>query len=595
MSSVKESVIERLASVPQKPGVYTFKSTKERVIYVGKAKNLRNRLKSYFRGLDIRKTAMMGGVKNFSFIVTANELEAFVLEANLIKQYKPKFNIVLRDDKNYPYIKLRLKEEWPTLEVVRKIKKDGSLYFGPYVPSGSMWTALSFIRRNFNIRPCRYKLDKPMRPCIQYQMGRCPAPCAGYISRQEYMKAVDEVTLFLKGERKELIKGLERKMQVLSDEMRYEDAGRIRDRLNSLKRVWESQKVVSPELGDMDVIGSYTENKDSVFQVFFIRNGVMLGSRDFYLRHVSKMPPKKLYHSFLQGFYSKELLIPPLIVVGIKPEGQMPLLRWLSQKRGGKVKIVLTKKGRRLELLKMAEENARLKLKSKKGSVTVLEELTKKLGIKSVPHSIGAFDVSTVSGTDSVGAFVYWSDGYFNKDMYRHLKIKTVLGIDDCAMVEETVRRVFLKDMESRSIGIQLPDLIVIDGGKGQLDAAYQALGVNAKDTALLAVAKNPDRAFTLLSETPLDLEDKTPSSLLLKRIRDEAHRFAVSFHRRLRSKRLMESSLEKVKGIGKKRRLSLLRHFGSIDAIRRADIEEILKVPGMNRKVAQAVKEGFR
>lgn len=585
--SIKKPILERLTSIPKQTGVYIFKGPKERVLYVGKAKNLKDRLRSYFvAGLGIRKTAMLRDIRDFSFIVTANELEALVLEANLIKQYKPRFNIILRDDKNYPYIKLRINEEWPTLEVVRKIKKDGSLYFGPYVPSGSMWSALSFIRRNFNIRPCKYKLDKPMRPCIQYQMGRCPGPCAGYISRQDYMKAVDEVVLFLKGERKELFEGLERKMQRLSGEMRYEDAGRIRDRINALKRVWEAQKVISPELEDLDVIGSYMENKDLVFQVFFIRNGVMIGSRDFYLRHVSEMSLKGLYHGFLQMFYSKELIPSPEIVVGVKPEAQRALLKWLTERRGGKVKIVLPDEGKRLELVKMAEENARLKLKSKKGRGTVLEELTKKLGIKKAPHSIGAFDVSTVSGSDSVGAFVYWSDGQFNKDMYRHLKIKTVSGVDDYKMMHETVGRLLDE--------IELPDLIVIDGGKGQLDAAHRALGVSAKDIALVAVAKKPDRAFTLLSERPIDLEDKTPSSFLLKRLRDEAHRFAVSFHRKLRSKRLMESSLEKIEGIGKKRRLSLLRHFGSISAIRKADIEELLKVPGMNRKVAQTLKEAF-
>jgi excinuclease ABC subunit C len=578
---------EKLSSVPQKPGVYILKGPKERILYVGKAKNLRNRLQSYFQKssqLDIRKSSMIRNVQDFSFIVTDNELEALALEANLIKQYKPRFNVILRDDKNYPYIRLTINDEWPRLEVVRRIKKDGSMYFGPYVPAGSMWEALAFIRRNFNIRPCKYKLDKPMRPCIQYQMGRCPAPCAGYVSRKDYMKAVDEVILFLKGQNRQLLDELQRKMQKFSDELRYEEAAKIRDRINALKRAWESQRVISPELGDIDVVGFYTEGKDAVFQVFFIRNGIMIGAKDFYLRDIAGMPLNELMHSFLEMFYAKEIIPPEEIVTGVKPDGLRSLTAWLRQRRSSKIKITVPSEGKRLELLRMAEENARVLYRSRKsgGVEATLEELKQRLSLKALPHSIGAFDVSSISGSEAVGAFVCWADGAFRKDMYRHLKIKTVTGVDDYAMMEETVKRV-LKDIE-------LPELIIIDGGKGHLEAAKKAIGGLKLD--VVAVAKRPDRAFISASDEPIWLEDHRASSLLLRKIRDEVHRFAISFHKKLRKKKLMESPLEKIPGVGKKRRLSLLKHFGSIDAIRDAEVEELAKVPGMNRKVAEAVKK---
>ncbi|MGD8352462.1 MAG: excinuclease ABC subunit UvrC, partial [Nitrospirota bacterium] len=292
---------EKVSSSPRKPGVYIFTGPGERVLYVGKAKNLRSRISSYFQkagDLDPRKQAMVRDIKDLNYIVTDNELEALALEANLIKQYKPRFNVILRDDKSYPYLKLTVNEEWPRLEVVRKVRRDGAMYFGPYVPSSSMREALDFIRRNFGVRPCRYRLDRPMRPCIQYQMGRCPAPCApGKISREDYMREVQDVVMFLKGKKRDLLDELRAKMARYSGEERYEDAARIRDRMEALGRAWESQKVISPELGDLDVIGCHT-NGDAAFQVFFVRNGVMVGAREFYLRDAGVISPGELYHSF---------------------------------------------------------------------------------------------------------------------------------------------------------------------------------------------------------------------------------------------------------------------------------------------------------
>ncbi|OGW20976.1 MAG: excinuclease ABC subunit C [Nitrospirae bacterium GWC2_46_6] len=585
-------MLPELSNTPLKPGVYIFKDRKERILYIGKAKNLRNRLRSYFQksaDLDQRKAAMVKMVKDFSYIVTDNELEALILEANLIKQHKPKFNIILRDDKNYPYIRITIKEEWPRIEVIRRIQKDGNLYFGPYVPAQAMWEALSFIRKNFLIRTCRYALDKPMRPCVQYQMKRCPAPCAGLISRKEYMKIIKEVILFLKGEKKELAAKLEDTMQRLSDEMKFEEAAMIRDRIIRLRKAFELQKVVSPELGDIDVIGYYREGDNLAFNILFVRGGVLIGAKDFFLDKIIASDESEIMHGFIEIFYAKEIIPPEIILVNAMPDDAKALKKWLKNRRGAKIAIEAPKDGKKLELLNMANENARLHFhqKNKPAKDDILPLIKNILHLKIVPKSIGAFDVSTIQGSESVGAFIYWEADGFNKDMYRHLRIKGVQGVDDYAMMHEIVGRVLSKEH-------LVPDLVVIDGGKGQLEVARSVMDDLGINTELISIAKKPDRAFLLNGEI-VDLEDRSKESLLLKKIRDEVHRFAISFHRKLRDKRLMESPLEKIPGIGKKRRLELLRHFGSIENIRKASADDIAKIKGFNRKVAEMVVEGVR
>jgi excinuclease ABC subunit C len=588
----------KLSAVPSNPGVYIFKDVRQKILYVGKAKKLRNRIKSYFRkssGLDIRKEAMMKEVKDVAYIVTGNELEAFVLEANLIKQYKPRFNVVLRDDKNYPYLKLTLNEEWPGLEVVRKIKKDGALYFGPYVPAGSMWETLAFIRRNFHIRDCRFSFDKTMRPCIQHQMGRCLAPCAGYVSSEEYLKLIDEVRLFLRGERKGLISGLEKTMLKLSEETRFEEAAKIRDRIRAIEKAWESQKIISPELGDIDVIGFYREGGEASFKLFFIRNGIMIGSRDLFLRNVGEVPDKELIRTFITQFYAKEIIPPAEIITPLLPEESKSLETWLRQRRGGKVMILSPRSGKKKELAGMASENAVFAYRDRKEVNTgeLLGELKGRLGLKKSPEDIGAFDISNISGNEAVGAFVYWSEGAFKKDRYRRLKIKTVQGIDDYSMMAEIIERI-INNLEG-----DLPDLLVIDGGKGHLETARKVIndhsGLLKKIPDLISIAKDPDRAYLTTSDDPVNLEDRKQSSLLLKGIRDEAHRFAIGYHRKLRDKRLLESPLERIHGIGKKRRLELLRVFDNIDDVKKATVDRISGLKGFNRKIAENLLRDLR
>ncbi|MGC2062495.1 MAG: excinuclease ABC subunit UvrC [Thermodesulfovibrionales bacterium] len=606
-------MLERLTDIPDKPGVYIFKDANNAVLYVGKAKGLRSRVRSYFQkasSLDERKTAMVRLVKDFEYTVTGNELEAFVLEANLIKQYRPRYNILLRDDKSYPYLKLTLKEEWPRIEVVRRIKKDGARYYGPYVPAGDMWNILSFIRKTFRIPTCKYSFEKRLRPCIQHQIKRCAAPCDGRVDHEEYMRMIHEIRLLLEGKNRNLLDSLEKRMQYFSDELRFEEAAVLRDRISAIQKISESQKVVAPELGDMDVIGLTREGERSAFKLFFIRNGIMTGYRQFVLDHTSGETDQGLMKSFIEQFYAKEIIPPRSIVCSTLPEDQEILMAWLSEKRDGRVSIFLPERGIKKELVTMAVENASMLLKTGHGQdkAGLEKEIAELLGLLYPPVDIGAFDVSNISGSEPVAAFVYWKDGGFSKEGYRHIRMDAVKGPDDYAMMREMVMRTFEKQVqgpegrgqegdkvradENRNVAV--PDLIIIDGGRGQLEAAMQALTEIGMKTNIIGIAKDPDRAFIPGRSAPVGLEDGRRGQLLLKRIRDEVHRFAISYHKKLRARRMLESPLEKIPGIGRKRRLELLRHFGSMEGIRRATAEEIAGIKGFNRTVAERLMESL-
>lgn len=589
------SVEVDLNIIPEKPGVYILKGQGDRVLYIGKAKNLKSRIKSYFQRTvpDQKKEALSRLIIDIDYIITKNEVEALILEASLIKQFKPRFNVLLRDDKNYPYLRLTVSDEWPRIEVARRIIKDGSLYFGPYVPSSKMWEALSFIRKNFLLRTCKYDLSRKIRPCIQYQMGRCLGPCKGNISHEEYRKVVEEVRLFLSGQRRELLSDLEKRMNLLSSEMRFEEAAILRDRINTLSSLWELQRVVAPEIGDIDVIAYFKDNIDVLFMVFFIRNGIITGTRHFFLKKIESLLEEELLHSFIEMFYSKEIIPPDEIIVQKVPEEKDNLEKWLSEKKGSVVRITIPVDGKRIAAMKMAAENAAQIFSTLKVQRFSTDSIKKELNLPRTPSTIGAFDVSTLSGTESVGAFIYWTDGNFVKDLYRRLRIKEVTGIDDYSMMREIITRT-LSDL-----GNKVPDLIIIDGGKGQLEIARKIIEggafktINGNLPMVVAIAKKPDRVFTLEGNI-IFLEDRT-EAILLKKIRDEAHRFAISYHRKLRGKKLLESPLERIKGIGKKRRLELLRVFGSIENIRNSSIEEIARLKGFNKKIAQVLLTALR
>lgn len=606
---------QKLQKAPTSTGIYIMKGAKERTIYIGKAKNLRSRLRSYFQksaSLDNRKSKMVGEIRDFDYVVTENEIEALALEANFIKKFRPKFNIILRDDKNYPYLKLTLKEKWPKLEVVRKIEKDSSQYFGPYVMAGTMWETLRFIQKHFPIRSCRYSMEKPFRPCVQFQMGRCLAPCdKSKRSKKDYalyMKTVDEVRFFLLGEKKGLLTSLQQRMMKLSGEQRYEEAAQVRDTLATIERAWESQRVIAPELGDIDVIGLFKEEKEATVFMLFIRNGHVIGQKDFFLKKVGDIEEKELISSFIEQFYSKEMLIPPKIVIPVRA-GMTLEKQWLVSKRGKAVRLSYARGDHEKKVLSMANENALFAFsrhKDRRVDETLLS-IKNLLKLKRLPKRIEAVDISNISGSEAAGAFVVWEEGEFIKDDYRLYKIKTVKGIDDFAMMEEVIGRHLKSISEGKR---EIPQLILVDGGKGQLKSAMNAMKDYALPIEIAAIAKAKslksrkapsfsteqlDRIFIPGRRSPIPLEPFQPSTHLLQRIRDEVHRYAITFHKKLRTKRTLRSPLEDIKGIGKIRRLLLLKHFSGIDAIRKASIDEIASIKGINVKTAELIKKSLR
>jgi excinuclease ABC subunit C len=586
----KTEILKELASVPEKPGVYIFRSESRRTLYVGKAKDLRNRLRSYFQksaSLDSRKTAMVTEVTDFEYTVTGNELEALVLEANLIKQHRPRYNVLLRDDKSYPYLKLTLNEKWPRLFVVRRIQKDGSRYFGPYVPSGAMWSTLSFIRNSFPIATCSHSLDKRMRPCIQHQIKRCIAPCNGEVEHSEYLRMIHDIELLLEGKNRGLLSSLEKKMQKYSAEMKYEEAALVRDRIEAIRKISETQKVVAQGLGDVDVIGFFRTAETFTIKILFSRSGIMIGSREFHLKETAGESDNYLLKNFIEQFYVKEIIPASEVVCRLMPEDAPLLSLWLSGKRGGKVSVVVPRRGIKKRLLEMAEENAKILSLSSTDKVNnlVTAELATRLNLERIPVSVGAFDISNLGGKNAAGGFIFWESGEFKKQFYRNINMDAVKGPDDYAMMREMVRRTI------DSLGDDLPDMIIIDGGREHLDAALRVFNeMNVKNRIVVGLAKNPDRIFLPGEESPVDIEDGSPSSLLLIKIRNEVHRFAIRYHKKLRAKKVLESPLEKIYGIGRKRRFELMKHFGSIDAIRRATPEEIAGMKGFNRQIAEEI-----
>ncbi len=580
-----------ISKICELPGVYVFKDKKGKVLYIGKAKNLKNRLRSYLNKKELhpRKAKMMEIVHDVSYIVTSSEYEALVLEANLIKKYKPPFNILLRDDKSFPYIRVAIKEEWPKIEVVRKIKKDGNLYFGPYVPAQSMWEALSFIRKNFLIRTCKYRLNKPLRPCIQFQMRRCYAPCAGKISKEEYMKEVESVIMFLKGQKKELIEKLRDKMYKLSENLKFEEAVEIRDQIKRLEKIFQFQRVVSQNIEDMDVVGIHEDQKALSVNILFIRNGLLVGSKNYLIKSAFYENLSDLTLSIIQSLYMKETLLPPkLILVAKQPENHEDIGKWLKQISEKDIHIRTPQSKEEKALLELAEKNAEIHIKQHLSPTeNILKELKDRLNLEETPKSIAAFDVSTLFGEYSVGSFIYWEDGSFNKRYYRHLKIRERNTIDDYASMREIVSRI-VKYFEEDG-GIPKPDIILIDGGKGHLFTVLDIIKEIKEKLNVFAIAKDPNRIISHEGEE-ISLEDKRPSSILLRKIRDEAHRFAITYHKKIRRSSQFSSILEQIPGIGKKRRLILLRHFGSLKNIKEASLDEISSLPSFNGKLAQKV-----
>ena len=582
-----------------------MKDHRSEILYIGKAKVLRNRVRSYFqdsRNLHPRTRIFLDKVDDIKFLTTKTEAEALILESNFIKKHQPKYNVLLKDDKHYPYLRLTTQEKFPRLEVVRRIKKDKATYFGPYTMVKEVRETIRLIYKIFPLRQSKDKLDgSPLRrPCLNHQMGRCLAPCAGLVSSQDYSEIVQDVSLFLKGKNTTLLKDLKTKMEAASVETRYEDAAVLRDKISAVQTVIDKQKIISTSLEDQDVVAYCSEKDQAMVQVLIIRSGKMLGEKIFKLKSRKEMEEDEALSSFLKQYYADESILPAEVLLPHPIEDADLIASWLSEKKGMCVRIEVPVIGKKRELIRMAEENASfaMRMESDKGEVGTrsLEELQTALNLKHFPEVIEGFDLSNISGSHAVGSMVVFEHALAAKSKYRRYKISTVKGIDDYAMLREVMTRRYSRLLKENA---PLPNLILIDGGKGHLNAGHDVLqALNLMDRLdLVCIAKGKfrnnlvtDEVYLPQQKKPVLFHENSPSRFLMQRIRDEAHRFAISYHRKLRGKKTLESPLELIPGIGKKRRLMLLKKFGSLENIQKASLEELVILPGITKLLAERI-----
>ncbi len=581
------TTIEDAKKLPDSPGVYLMKDKDDNVIYVGKAASLRDRVSQYFREQGSPKTRMLvQNIKGLDYIVTGNEVEALVLESNLIKEHRPRYNVRLRDDKAYPFIKIT-NEDFPRICIARRREQDGAQYFGPY-PSSKAVRELIRMASGFGIRRCKKKLPCP--PCLNFHIKQCAAPCLGEVTKEEYLDIIRNVTDFLKGKRSQLIQSLKGEMIRLSEVQEYEAAARIRDQVNALEELSERQRVNAPGKKEQDVIAYAISGSIGSIQVFHIAQGKLKGRETFSV-NTAGSDEAEVLSSFIKQHY-QDIEPPQEIIIRIEIEDKA-ILRWLKEKE---TKLKTPKNKVEKGLMNLAEENARLLLTMKQASESkdknqALPDLRKALALPAAPALIEAFDISNISGTNATGSLVAFTNGEPDKKNYRRFRIKTIEGADDFAMMGEVVGRAYLRRKEE---GKKMPDLVLLDGGKGQLNAALSAISRIGLKLNTAALAKEFEYIFLSEREAPVILPKDSPALQLLQRIRDEAHRFALGYHRKLRGKKLRESALDGIAGIGEKKKQALLRHFGSVEKLKTAEVSEIGKVPGISRKDADAVYRCF-
>ncbi|MEO8909301.1 MAG: excinuclease ABC subunit UvrC [Gemmatimonadaceae bacterium] len=600
MLPIPDTVAVKLAHLPEGPGVYLWKSGDGTTLYVGKAKRLRSRVRSYFANdqLDNLKTRhLVRLIADLDTIVVPSEAHALILEANLIKEYRPRFNIALRDDKSYPYIKVTVQEPFPRVYVTRRLEDDGASYFGPYTDVGAMRRALNVVKRIFTVRSCNYDMpaQMPERPCLDYYIKRCKAPCILAQSQHDYRAMIDEVVLFLSGRPDEVIRRVTERMDLASEQLDFERAAELRDALHHLEQMEEPTVVLEVEGGDRDVVGYARDGDDACVTVLRIRSGKLLSREQRFLENIDGEEDAEVMSVFLAGSY-----------VGMKERARQLLLpfdfpdRELIEQALPESRILIPQRGPRRDLIALAEQNARhlleeLKLSSMESEERAgdpVYELGRELGLQRLPRSLVCFDISTTQGTDTVGSCVWFENARPRRGEYRKFKVKTVEGTDDFASMHEVVRRYFERRIRDEK---PLPDLIVIDGGKGQLSAAHAALTeVGITDRALISLAKRDEEIFVWGRTDPLKLSRRSPALRLLQQARDEAHRFAVTYNRKRRSMRTVTSELLRVPGIGPVKRRRLLQEFGSVQGVRDAGEEAIAKLPGFNAERARKLLESL-
>ena len=612
---------EELKKLPGKPGVYLMHGQKDEIIYVGKAISLKNRVRQYFqnsRNLTPKIRQMVSHISRFEYIITDSELEALVLECNLIKEYRPKYNTMLTDDKTYPYIKVTVNEDYPRILFSRQMKKDKARYFGPYTSAGAVKDTIELLKKLYGIRSCSRVLPRDIgigRPCLYHHIGQCDAPCQGLISKADYRKKIQNALHFLGGDYRPVVEELTRKMQEASDAMEYEKAKEYRDLIYSVRQIMEKQKVTSSQMEDRDVIGFARAGNEAVVQIFFIRNGRLIGRDHYYLTGVEQETRGQVMTSFVKQFYAECPSVPRELMLQEDIEDKEIILQWLSGRRGQKVTVTVPKKGQKERLVELAAKNAMMvlnkdseKMKREEartlGAVHELEEL---LDLPSILR-MEAFDISNTNGFEKVGSMIVYEKGKPKRSAYRKFKIKDVEGQDDYQCMEEVLTRRFRHGLEERrqieksSGDIQMgsfsvfPDLILMDGGKGQVHVAQKVLDALGLAIPVCGMVKDDHHRTRGLyyEDVEVPMDRSSESFRLVTRVQDEAHRFAIEYHRSLRSAGQVHSMLDDIKGIGPARRRALMRYYGDIQKIREADVEELKTVPSMNEQAAQAVYRFF-
>ena len=612
---------EELKKLPHCPGVYIMHDANDNIIYVGKAINLHNRVRSYFRkniGRGPQIDKMVTLIARFEYIVTDSELEALVLENNLIKEHRPKYNTMLKDDKTYPYIKVTVSEDYPRVLFCRQMKKDRSRYFGPYTSAGAVKDTIELINKLFCLRTCNRNLSKEVggeRACLNYHIGQCLAPCQGKITREEYQEQVKGALAFLNGNYQDTLKELEQKMQRASENLEFEEAIRYRDLYNSVKQIASKQKMEESDGEDKDIIALACDDRDAVVQVFFVRGGKLIGREHFYMTHVSGTPKKQILLDFVKQFYAGTPFIPRELILQEEIEDIQVIEQWLTGRKGSRVYIRIPKIGAKEKLVELAAKNAMLVLSQDKErirreegrTIGAVKEIASLLGLEEV-NRMEAFDISNISGFANVGSMVVFEKGKPKKSDYRKFKIKTVSGPDDYACMKEVLTRRFTHGMEERKIlddkelenefgsFTKFPDLLMMDGGRGQVNIALQVLEELRLNIPVCGMVKddNHNTRGLYFNNKEIDIDRRSEGFKLITRIQDEAHRFAIEYHRSLRSKAQVKSVLDEIPGVGPTRRKALMKHFTSIEEIKQAEFETLLEAEGMNRAAAQSVYDFF-
>ncbi|MDE6318128.1 MAG: excinuclease ABC subunit UvrC [Lachnospiraceae bacterium] len=612
---------EELKKLPNAPGVYLMHDAGDAIIYVGKAVNLHNRVRSYFRkivGRGPQIDRMVQQIARFEYIVTDSELEALVLENNLIKEYSPKYNTLLKDDKTYPYIKVTMGEEYPRILFSREMKKDRSRYFGPYTSAAAVKDTIDLMNKLYQLKTCNRRLPRDIgleRPCLNYHIKQCSAPCQGYIGREEYRGRVEQALDFLNGNYKPMLRELEQKMTEASENMEFEEAARCRDLLNSLKSVAQKQKITDSDGEDKDVIALAVDERDAVVQVFFVRGGKLIGRDHFYMTHVEDCAPAQILLDFVKQFYAGTPYIPRELMLQEEIEDMPVLEQWLSARKGSRVYLRVPKKGAKEKLVELAAQNAKLILSQDKErirreegrTIGAMKEIAALLELEDVSR-MEAFDISNISGFANVGSMVVFEKGKAKRSDYRKFRIQSVSGPDDYACMREVLTRRFLHGMEERedfsrremdqAFGsfTKFPDLLLMDGGRGQVNIALQVLSELHLDIPVCGMVKDDNHRTRGLyyQNVEIPIDTRSEGFKLITRIQDEAHRFAIEYHRSLRSKAQVKSALDDIPGVGPARRKALMRHFGSINEIREASVEKLCEVPEIPQHIGRQIYDFF-